>query len=94
MVFVHWRNVMRLAGAFGIVKGTLISVVLSVLDITFWKQLVIALLSAGIGFAGVVLAAVITIRETRRNRSDLRSIKRAVGANRRLEDEDDEEASG
>ena len=79
-------RVIRLGLMFGAAKGFVLTVAMAALDIAFWKQLIVAFVSSSIGFAGVVVASYIAVREARRNRHELRTIKRAIGADRRETD--------
>jgi zinc transporter ZupT len=71
---------------FAVVKGALIAIVATALDIQFWRALILAVVSGVIGAMGAIVAAVIAARAARRNRTDLEHIKHKLGADRRAED--------
>lgn len=90
---------LKTALTFAVIKGGMLStIVLAVVhsDLTpFFQALIIAVVSATIGFIGVVLAARIAAREAQReaeiNRQMLRDLKNKVGADRRAEDQEEVE---
>lgn len=75
-----------LAIRFGIAKGVTIAATVTLLDVEFWKALIIALVSGVIGAAGVIIGAIYAAREARENRRLIEDIRRAHGLVRRHDD--------
>ena len=80
---------LRLAVGFALAKGVIVAGTLAAIGVSFWQQLVVAVVSGSIGFAGVVVAARIAVREARKNRIMLEDVKSKVGADQRRRDHEE-----